>query len=139
MASFSITGTECNSFLTKLLADLGSAPLIKVYSGTKPTVADTAQSGNTLLATLTCSATAFTVATNSSTNAVATFASITSGTAAATGTASFFDITTAAGTVIARGDVAATGTPSLTLNTVSITSGSTVAITSATITMPVGN
>lgn len=139
MASFSTTGTECNSFLTKLLADLGASPLIKIYSGTKPTVADTAQSGNTLLATLTCAATAFTVATNSGTNAVATFAAITSATAAATGTATFFDLTTSAGTVIARGDVLASGTPSLLLNTVSITSGSTVAITSATITQPVGN
>jgi hypothetical protein len=139
MASFSITGTECNSFLTKLQADLGTSPLIKIYSGTKPTVADTAQSGNTLLATLTCAGTPFSgIATNASSNAVATFGTITSATAAATGTATFFDLTTPAGTVIARGDVG-TSLTSLILNTVSITSGSTVAITSATITMPVGN
>jgi hypothetical protein len=138
MPSFSITGTECNSFLTKLLADLGASPLIKIYSGTKPAVADTANAG-TILATLTCSGSpVFTVATNASTNAVATFNAITSATAAATGTASFFDLTTSGGTVIARGDVG-TSTQSLVLNTTAVTSGSTVAITSATITMPVGN
>lgn len=123
--------------LAKLASDLGSAPLIKIYSGTFPANADASGAGLTLLATLTCSATPFPAATqNSGTSAVATFNSITSATAVATGTATTFRITTSGGTVLGQGSVGTSGAD-LNLNTTSITSGSTVAITSATLTLPV--
>lgn len=135
--TYSQTAAEAASMLAKLASDLGSAPLIKIYSGTFPANADASGAGLTLLATLTCSATPFPAATqNSGTSAVATFNSITSATAVATGTATTFRITTSGGTVLGQGSVGTSGAD-LNLNTTSITSGSTVAITSATLTLPV--
>lgn len=117
--------------------DAGTAAVIEIYSGTAPADADAAITG-TLLATVTCSAVAFSTVAGSGNNAVATFAAITSGTAVATGTASHFRIKTqTGGTVIAQGTVG-TATSDLILNTVAITTGSTVSVTSATITLPEG-
>ena len=56
MANFRIAASTRNSMLdaltAKIDADVG-AGTIKIYSGTQPANADTALSGNTLLATLT--------------------------------------------------------------------------------------
>lgn len=139
MTNFTLTLTAVEANLTALETsiDAGTAAVIEIFSGTEPINADTALSGNTLLATLTCSATFGTVSGSGSTGTI-TAGTITSATAAATGTASFFRILTqVAGTVIAQGDVGTTGA-SLVLNTTSITSGSTVAITSAVISQLVG-
>lgn len=119
--------------------DAGTAAVINIYSGTAPSNADAALSGNTLLAQLTCAGTAFSGYSDTGTAGRATFAAITSDSSAdATGTATFFRILTQnAGTVIAQGSVG-TATSDLILNTTSITAGSTVSITSATIDLPEG-
>jgi hypothetical protein len=141
--AFSLTSTVAQGMLNSTgLAesiDAGTAAVINIYSGTAPTNADTALSGNTLLAQLTCNATAFSGYSDTGTAARATFAAITSDTSAdATGTATFFRILTqSGGTVIAQGS-AGTASADLILNTTAITAGSTVSITSATIDLPKG-
>lgn len=116
--------------------DAGTAAVINIYNGTIPTNADTALSGNTLLAQLTCSATAFGAATTANPSVVTANAITSDSSADATGTASFFRILTQnAGTVLCQGDAGTSGT-SLVLNTTAITSGSTVSITAATVSLP---
>jgi hypothetical protein len=138
---FVITNAVAQSMLTAFstATDAGTAAVINIYSGTVPADADTALSGNTLLAQLTMSGTAFGAPTDLAPGARITAAAITSDSSAdATGTASFFRILTQnAGTVVAQG-TAGTATSDLILNTVSITSGSTVSITAATVTLPEG-
>lgn len=111
----------------------GTAALIRIYDGTIPATADTALGAQVLLAELTMSATAF----GAASNGVITAASITSDSSAdATGTASWFLIITQdAGTVICMGSVG-TGTNDLVVNTTAFTAGSTVSISSMTVTMP---
>jgi hypothetical protein len=85
------------------------------------------------------SGTAFGAPTDLAPGARVTAAAITADSSAdATGTASFFRILTQnAGTVVAQG-TAGTSAADLILNTVSITAGSTVSITAATVTLPEG-
>jgi hypothetical protein len=141
--AFYITNTVATGMLNSTgLAeslDAGTAAVINIYSGTAPSNADASLSGNTLLAQLTCSGTAFSGYSDTGTAARATFAAITADSSAdATGTATFFRLLTQnAGTVIAQGTVG-TATSDLILNTTSITSGSTVSITAATIDLPEG-
>ena len=136
-----VTNAEAISMLTDygVGIDAGTAAVINIYDSTVPADADTALGAQVLLAQLTCSATAFTSVADAAPGAIATFASITSDSSAdATGTASFFRILTqSGGTVVGQGTVG-TSSADLILNTVSITSGSTVSITSATITLPEG-
>lgn len=118
--------------------DAGTAAVIEIYNGTAPANADAAEA-NTLLASLTCSGTAFSGFSDTTTAGRATFGAITSDSSADnTGTATHFRIKTqTGGTVIAQGTVG-TSASDLILNTTSITAGSTVAITSATIDLPEG-
>jgi hypothetical protein len=118
--------------------DAGTAAVINIYDGTPPASADASLSSNNLLAQLTCSATAFGAATTANPSVV-TAAAISSDTSAdSTGTASFFRILTqSAGTVLAQG-TAGVGTYDLALNTTAFTSGSTVSITAATVSLPTG-
>jgi hypothetical protein len=136
---FYITNTVAQSLATALetALDAGTAAVIEIYNGTAPVDADATES-NTLLASLTCSGTFGTVS-GSGNNGRITAGSITSDTSAdATGTATHFRIKTqTGGTVVAQGTVG-TASADLILNTVSITAGSTVAITSATIDVPEG-
>ena len=107
---------------------------MQIYTGTQPATPDTALSGNTLLATLPLSATAF----GASSAGTKTANAITSGTAVATGTATFarfFKSDDA--TAVLDMSVGTSGTDCV-LNDVNITTGGTVAITSATVSMPVG-
>lgn len=134
-----ITQAAAVSMMTALGAaiDAGTAAVIEIYSGSVPADADAANAG-TLLARLTCSATAFSGITDANPGARATFAAIANAAAVATGTASFFRIATqASGTNVFQGTVG-TATSDMILNTVAITTGSTVSITSGTITMPEG-
>lgn len=139
--AFSITNAVAQAMLIALgtQADAGTAAVINIYSGTAPANADAALSGNTLLAQLTCSANIFTGVADATDKARATLAAITPDSSAdASGVATFFRILTQnAGTVIAQGSVG-TATSDLILNTVSITAGSQVSITSATIDLPEG-
>jgi flagellar hook-basal body complex protein FliE len=138
--AFWITQSCAKSMMDNLAAsiDAGTAAVINIYDGTPPASADAALSSNNLLAQLTCSTTAFGAATTANPS-VLTANAISSDTSAdSTGTASFFRILTQnAGTVCAQG-TAGTASADLILNTTSLTSGSTVAITSATISLPTG-
>jgi hypothetical protein len=135
---FVISNDAAQDMLDALTAkfDTGTAAVINIYSGTAPADVDTALSGNTLLAQLTMSGTS---ATDLAPGARITAAAITADSSAdATGTATFFRVLTQnAGTPHAQGTVG-TATSDLILNTTSITAGSTVSITSMTITLPEG-
>ena len=113
----------------------GTAAIIQIRSGAQPGPDEVAT--GTLLATLTMTADAFTGPTDAAPGALLTAASITSDTSAdATGTAGHFRILTqSAGTVICEGSCGTSGAD-MNFNTVSITSGSTVAISAMTVTMP---
>jgi hypothetical protein len=140
MGTFSITEAVAAGMLsgTPFATSLGTSPNLVIYSGTPPTNARTALSGNTVLATLPCAATPISgVADNGSTGVVATYAAIGSATASATGTATFFRHLTSGGTVIDQGAVGTSGAD-CNLNTTAITAGSTVSITSDTMTLPYG-
>ena len=140
MATYSITPTVAEGMIggtTSYAEALGASPVINIYSGTPPTNAAAALSGNTLLATLTGSATPISGTSDTGTAGRATWAAITSATAVATGTATFFRTATSGGTVIDQGDCNTTGA-SLNLSTTSITSGSTVSVSSRTSDLPYG-
>ena len=112
--------------------DTGGAGTSKIYDGTIPTDADTAVGAQTLLATLTFSATAF----GAASNGVATANSITSDTSAdATSTATWARLANGSGTT--QMDVTVgTSSADLIFNTVSFVTGATVSITSLTYTQP---
>lgn len=116
------------------LMDVGGASSLRIYDGTPPATADTALSGNTLLAQLAMNATAF----GAAANGVATANAISNDTSAdATGTASFFRVLNNAGTVILQGTVGTSGCD-LNLNTVSIVAAAIVSVSSFTYTQPKG-
>ena len=107
---------------------------MQIYTGTQPATPDAALSGNTLLATLNLNATAFGAASGGTKTAGA----ITSGTAVATGTATFFRVFKSDdATAVIDGSVGTSGAD-LNLNDVAITTGGTVSVTSWTVSMPVG-
>lgn len=138
---FYITNAEAISMLTDHFVGInaGTAAVINIYSGTVPTDADTALGAQTLLAQLTCAATAQASITDANPGALATFDTITSDSSAdATGTASFFRILTQSGGTVTNQGTVGTSSADLILNTTSITSGSTVSITAATMTLPEG-
>ena len=127
----------CDAIVDAL--DAGTAAVINIYDGSVPADADASIGASTLLAQLTMSATAFGAAADDTPGAIATASAITSDSSAnATGTASYFRVLTQnAGTTCMQGTVG-TATADLILNTVSITIGSTVAITSFTVLLPEG-
>lgn len=140
--AFFISNAVARSMLTAFITanDAGTAAVINIYSGTPPSDADAALSSNTLLAQLTMNATSFGAAADTGSGAARITAnSITSDSSAdATGTATFFRILTqSGGTVIAQGTCGTTSAD-LILNTVAISAGSTVAISTATIDLPEG-
>lgn len=113
----------------------GAAGTIKIYDGTQPADANTAVSTQTLLGTLTFTYPAF-GATN--TSGVATASPITDDTSAdATGTATWARVLDSTGATIFDCDVNTAGA-TINLNSVSITSGGTISITSFTMTHPDG-
>lgn len=118
------------------LTDNFASGKFRIYSGTRPTDADTALSGNTLLVELTMGATAF----PASSAGVLTANSIASGTAVATGTASFVRVMQSDGTTVIC-DMAITATGGggeIQIATLSIVTGAVISISSLTITNPVG-
>lgn len=123
-----------NAFTTAL--DAGTAGIIEIYSGTMPTDADTAIGSQTLLATLTFSASSFGAATDGNPGGLITAASITGATIVASGTATWARVKTqAGGATICDLDVGLSGT-AIVLDSVSFLVSSTVSITSGTGTMP---
>ena len=112
------------------LVDVGGAGSLRIYSGTAPADANAALSGNTLLAQLTMSATAF----GSASSGVATAAAITQDSSAdATGTATFFRVLSGGGTVVMQGEVGTSGSD-LNLNSTAISAGAAVSVSSFTYT-----
>lgn len=101
---------------------------LRIYSGTQPATANTALSGNTLLAELRFSATAAPAASAG----VITFNALTSDAAAdATGTATWFRCQQSDGTtVVMDGSIAADG--NLVLNSTAISAGAAVSVSSFT-------
>jgi len=112
------------------LAALLNSGLIRIYDGTQPATGDTAITTQNLLVTLTLNATAFPAAVAG----VLTANAITSGTAGASGTATWARILTSGATAVFDGSVATTDA-NIVLNSVAISSGASVACTSLTITL----
>ena len=112
---------------------------LKIYSGSQPTDGDTAVGAQTLLATLTMNATAFTGPSGTaSTIQTLTANAITSDTnAAATGTAAWFRLQKSDGTTNIMDGTVGTSSSDLTINSTSITIATTVAASSMTISLAV--
>ena len=114
---------------------------IKIYTGSQPTDANTAVSGQTLLGTLTLSATAFAASSASGTaptrSAIATANAITGDSSADnTGTATWFRVLQSDGTtVVYDGSVGVSGCD-LNLATTSIVTGEAINVTSWTLAQP---
>jgi len=125
--AFSLPTAVRNAKLDALIAYVGNAGILRIYSGTVPASANAALSGNTVLAELTCGS-PFAPAAASG---VLTANAITQDTAAnATGTAAFFRLFKSDGTTVAaQGTVGTTGAD-VNLNTVSITLNGPVSVTS---------
>jgi hypothetical protein len=116
-----------NAQLDAITTAIGSNGLLRIYNGTRPATGGTA---TTLLAQLALSATAA----GAASSGVLTFSAITNDSSAdATGTATWFRITTSGGTAVIDGDVGTSGSD-LNFNTVSFVSGAVIAVTSLTIT-----
>jgi hypothetical protein len=111
------------------ISPLMNSGLIRVYSGTQPATANTALSGNTLLATFTFAATAFTAPVAG----LLTANTIASATAVATGTATFARILESDGsTVVMDITVGLGGGAGLNLNATAIMDGVLIPISSFT-------
>jgi hypothetical protein len=135
MANIRIAVATRNPMMQALLdrLNLGAGPAtIKIYSGTQPANADTALSGNTLLATLTFSD----PASPAPAAGVLTFSTITEDASAdAAATATFARIQDSDGNVVFDGDVGTSGAL-ITLNRTDFAVGGPVRITSFTLTLP---
>ena len=123
--------TTRNDMLAALNTRIGASARLRIYNGTRPANVGTAITSQTMLVELTCNATAFAAAAS---GGVLTANAISNGTAAATGTASWFRLFQSNGTTaIMDGDVSTSGSD-LNLNNTSIATGQTVSVTSFTIT-----
>lgn len=131
-------GAAMNGGTQSFAEYLGASPVIKIFNGTPPANADTALSGNTLLATLTGSATPLSGNSQVGQISRATWAAITSAVAAATGTATCFRTYRSDGTtVVDQGNVDLSGAD-LNLSTTSLSAGSTVSCSGRTNDIPLG-
>lgn len=121
-----------NAQLDTMTTLLNSGTL-RLYSGTEPATPETALSGNTLLAQLTFGNPAF----GSAASGVATSNAITADSSAdASGTATFFRCLKSDGTTVVYQGTVGTSGADLNLNSVAISSGAAVAISSLTVTLP---
>lgn len=119
-----------------LLVNAGSPPgLLRIYSGTQPADADTALSGNTVLASFPMAADAFGDAADANPGATSTAAAISDVNASATGTATFFRILNAAALCIVQGNVD-TSSATCIVTTTSFVSGQPCHVVSLTLTHP---
>lgn len=110
----------------------GSAALLRIYSGTQPTDADTAVGAQVLLAELTTASPMFPAA---STEGVATASAITQDSSAnATGTAAWFRLVKSDGTTVVCDGTVGTSGCDLNLVTTSIVATQPVQVTSFVVT-----
>ena len=120
-----------NAEMDAVTTRVGTSARLRVYNGTRPANPGTAITSQTMLVELTCNATAFAPAAS---GGVLTANAISNGTAAATGTASWFRLFQSNGTTaIIDGDVGTSGSD-LNLNNTSIATSQTVSVTSFAIT-----
>jgi hypothetical protein len=121
--------------LTALLA-VGGDGHLKIYSGSVPADADASLGAAVLLSDHTMNTTdEFPDATDANPGATTSANAITNVNASASGTASFFRLTNAAGTAVLQGSVGTSGADMI-VSTVTFVSGQPVQITSVTITHP---
>lgn len=134
MANMRLATATRNAAVNGVTALITANALLRIYAGTQPASGGGADNSNThvLLGTLAFASAPFAAAASGT----ATAAAITSDASAdASGTATWARVLTSGGTVIYDGDVGTSGA-SINLNTVNITQGGALAITSMTITMP---
>jgi hypothetical protein len=123
-----LANATVNGQADNLSARLNSG-FLRIYDGTQPATADTAIGAQVLLAELTFSATAAPAASGG----LITFNAIGSDTSAnATGTASWFRCFQSDGTTVVMDGSVGTSASNLILNSTSIVSGGTVAVSSFT-------
>lgn len=116
-----------NSMLDTITSAIGGSGLLRIYDGTRPA---TGGSATTLLAELALSATSAPGAASG----VLTFNSITQDASAnASGTATWFRLTTSGGTAVVDGNVGTSGSD-LNMTTTTIVAGQPVSVTSFVIT-----
>lgn len=122
----------CANAAVNAIVDLLNSGKILIYDGTRPATADDAIGTQVLLAQLTFGNPAF----GDAVDGVATANTITSDSSAnATGTATWFRVTTSTDGKMFDGTVGTTGCD-LNLNTTSIVSGAEVSCTSFKVTLP---
>lgn len=111
---------------------------LRIYSGTQPADADAGIGGATLLAELNMSNPAFGASADQNPNARATASTITDDSSAdATGTAAWFRIVDRDGNGVIDGDVTANGGGGdLQLNSINLTAGANVSVSSLTVDLP---
>ena len=117
------------------LLDAGpAAGTVQIRTGAQPATPNTAASG-TLLATFTLSDPAF----GAASSGTATAAAIASTTGVAAGDAGYFRALDSTGAAVLDGSITATGGGGdMTMNTITVSNGLTITITSWTFTAPVG-
>ena len=121
----------CDALVDRIDAGAGAGTLV-MYDGSVPADADTALSGNNVLATLTFSDPAFGAAGDNTPGALATASAITSDTSANAGTATFARIFDSNSLIVLQCSVGTTG-EDINLNSVIFSAGQTVALTSLTV------
>lgn len=125
MANLKFSTALRNAMLDVITSTAGASAVIKIYSGTQPAGGGTA---TTLLAQLTCDATAFAAAAS---GGVLTLNGVTADSAAnASGTATWFRIETSGGTFVIDGDISTTaaGTGDMQLDSTAIVLNATVSL-----------
>lgn len=121
-----------NDWLDRLNTLIGSGAYLRIYDGTQPANADTAKSGNNVLAELALSATPFAAASGGA----AALNTITDDTAAnATGTATWASIENGAGTVRYIDLSVGTSGADLNMNTVSFEADANVSVSAWSLTL----
>ena len=113
---------------TGLITYAGSGSIIRLYDGTQPTNANTAISTQTLIVSLVVSGSFGT-----DSNGSITLGTVTNGTAVASSTATFFRIVKSDGTTVVMDGSVGTSGADMNINSTTISSGQTVAITAGTI------
>jgi hypothetical protein len=121
-----LSTATANALLNAITTAIGSSGRCKIYAGTVPT--NVGDAAGTLLADVPLSATSFPAASAGSMSLNGTPLTT------ASGTATYFRITTSGGTAVVQGTVG-TSSADLILNTVALTATVNVSITSGTITL----
>jgi hypothetical protein len=111
-----------------LITYAGTGSIIRLYDGSQPANANTAIVSQTLLVSLTIAG-----GFGTDSNGTITLGAVTSGTAVASGTASFFRIVKSDGTTVVMDGSVGTSGSDLNLNTTTVASSQTVSITAGTI------